>query len=48
MLQLVSLLLPLLLLLLLFVLLLLLPTEFVNEQLRCKEHAKSVQKLPSC
>jgi hypothetical protein len=47
MLQLVVLLLPPL-LRLLFVLLLLLPTEFVNEQLRCKEHAKSVQKLPSC
>jgi hypothetical protein len=38
----------LLLLLLLFVLLLLSPTKFVNGQLRCKQHAKSVQRLPGC
>jgi hypothetical protein len=36
------------LLLLLFVLLLLMPTKLANGQLRCKHHAKSVQRLPGC
>jgi hypothetical protein len=38
----------LLLLLLLFVLLLLSPTKLGNGQLRYKQHAKSVQRLPGC